>query len=245
MKKSMRRKCFLCSVLFAGALALIGCGEEPYELEDNEREIIANYAAHIISKHNRQQPEGYQYVYVSGEEEDEPEEKPSDDKEKEEEPAAADSGQEEPADGADDKTDDAQEPQEPSVTLSEALGLSGVQAVYTGVELTDRYDAAVPDDGKRLMVLHVTLNNESDKDVDIDMVSVLPIFRATVNNTEETTAELAIFPDNLSTWEGTVGAGKSVETVILFQLSDAEITSVEQLEMQVTAGENVSRVVFL
>ena len=138
MKKSMRRKCFLCSVLFAGALALTGCGEEPYELEDNEREIIANYAAHIISKHNRQQPEGYQYVYVSGEEEDEPEEKPSDDKEKEEEPAAADSGQEEPADGADDKTDDAQEPQEPSVTLSEALGLSGVQAVYTGVELTDR-----------------------------------------------------------------------------------------------------------
>lgn len=131
------------------------------------------------------------------------------------------------------------------MTLSEALGLSGVQAVYTGVELTDRYDAAVPDDGKRLMVLHVTLNNESDKDVDIDMVSVLPIFRATVNNTEETTAELAIFPDNLSTWEGTVGAGKSVETVILFQLSDAEITSVEQLEMQVTAGENVSRVVFL
>ena len=242
MKKSMRRKCFLYGVLFAGALALTGCGEEPYELEDNEREIIVNYAAHIIAKHNKEQPEGYQYVYVPEEEEDEREEQPSDIK-KEEELPETDKSQNE-ADDIND-TQQPEESQEPSVTLTEALGLSGVKAVYTGAELTDHYDAAVADNGKKLMVLHVTLQNEGDKDVDVDMVSILPSFRATVNKTEETTAEITILPDDLGTWEGTVGAGESVETVILFQLSDAQITSVQQLEMQVTAGKNVSRVVFL
>ncbi len=76
MKRTMRKKCLLCSVLFAGMLALTGCGETPYELEDNEREIIVNYAAHIIAKYNKKQPEGYRYVYVPEEEEEEPEEQP-------------------------------------------------------------------------------------------------------------------------------------------------------------------------
>ncbi len=247
MKRTMRKKCLLCSVLFAGMLALTGCGETPYELEDNEREIIVNYAAHIIAKYNKKQPEGYRYVYVPEEEEEEPEEQPEDVKDGES-PDTPEDGQTDTA--ADDGTQKPEEPageeaQEPSVTLSEALGLTDVRAVYTGAELTDRYDAMMPEAGKKLMVLHVTLQNDGSGDVDLDMVSMLPTFRAIVNGTEETSSELTILPDDLGTWEGTVPAGGSVETVIFFQISDPQITSVQQLEMKVTAGEKTSRVVFL
>lgn len=245
MKRSMGRKCLLCGVLLAGALALTGCGEEPFELEDDERGIIVNYAAHIIAKYNVKQPEGYQYVYVPEEEEDGLQEEETD-----REPEDSDATPEEPAD---DSADDAQKPddaagdaqEEPSVTLTEALGISGLRAVYTGAELTDSYEAVVPEDGKRLLLLHVTLSNEGDQDVSLDMVSTLPKFRATINGLEETTAEITILPNDLSTWEGVVPAGGSADTVILFQIGNPQITSVEQLEMQVTAGDKTSRVVFL
>ena len=246
MKASIKRKCLLCGLLSAGALALTGCGEKPYELEDNEREIIVNYAAHMIAKYNKKQPEGYRYVYVP-EEEDEPEEDPVEAEEPGEESGDDDaaSGQQPQESGGESEADASGAQEEPSVTLTEALGLDGIQAVYTGSELTDGYDAVTPEDGKRLLVLHITLQNEGKKDVALDMVSVLPTFRATVNGTEETGSELTILPDDLGTWEGTVPAGGSAQTVILFQISDPQITSVEQLEIEVTAGKKTTRVVFL
>lgn len=240
MKKTMRRKCLLSAVLLAGALALTGCGEEPYELEDNEREIIVNYAAHIIAKYNVKQPEGYRYVYVPEEETllEEEEEQPAEETDQTEQPAEG-----EPAESADSQGEGAS--QEPSVTLSEALGLTDINAVYTGAELTDNYNSVVPDAGKKLLILHVTLQNPGTEDADCDILSLLPTFRAKVNGTEETTAELTILTENLSTWEDPIPAGGSVDTIILFQLSDTQISSVDQLEMKVTVGQNTSRVVFL
>ena len=67
MIKKEKRKSLLSVLLLAGALVLTGCGEEPYELQDNEREIIVNYAAHIVAKYNVKQPEGYRYVYLQPE----------------------------------------------------------------------------------------------------------------------------------------------------------------------------------
>ena len=67
MIKKEKRKSLLSVLLLAGALVLTGCGEEPYELQDNEREIIVNYAAHIAAKYNVKQPEGYRYVYLQPE----------------------------------------------------------------------------------------------------------------------------------------------------------------------------------
>ena len=44
-----KKKSLLGIVFLAGAVILGGCGEEPYEVQDTEREIIVNYAAHIVS----------------------------------------------------------------------------------------------------------------------------------------------------------------------------------------------------
>ena len=79
MTRFRNRKSLLSVVLLAGVLVMTGCGEEPYELQDNERAVIVNYAAHIIAKYNVKQPEGYRYVYPKAEEEaEEAEEQPQD-----------------------------------------------------------------------------------------------------------------------------------------------------------------------
>ena len=243
MTKSRKRKSLLNIVLLAGALILTGCGEEPYELQDNERAVIVNYAAHIVAKYNVRQPEGYRYVYLPAEQEaGGEEEQPQDiqtEETNEQEQQTDDRTQEDmPADNADAATEEVK----PAVTLSEALGLKGVQAVYTGAELTDHYGTVVPNTGKKLMILHVTLQNQTGKARKCDMLSLLPVFQAKVNGMQEVTSELTILPENLSTWEEKIPAGGSADTIILFQVDEDEVTSVEQLELKVTAGEISSRV---
>lgn len=235
------KKRLLSVVLLAGALMMTGCGEEPYELQDNERAIIVNYAAHMIAKYNVKQPEGYRFVLPAEEEEADEEETPTQETQTEEEETQDMQTQgEAAADGAE-NSDDGQS----SVTLSEALGLEDVQAVYTGAELADRYDSVIPESGKKLLILHVTLQNRTDKAAACDILSQLPVFRAKLNGMPAVTAELSILPENLSTWEDDIPAGGSQETIILFQVDKDAGTVVEQLEMEVTEGEKTSKVVFL
>ena len=237
---SKKKKSLLSAVLLTSALALTGCGEEPFELQDNEREIIVDYAAHIVAKYNVRQPEGYRYVYRTQEDEPELPEQSQAEEVQEDQIQTADSEDtpEKEATGTDVGADS-------SVTLSEALGLRDIQAVYTGTELTGRYDSIVPDAGKQLMILHVTLQNRTEEAKECDMLSLLPVFKAKVNGTQEATSEMTILPENLSTWEDEIPAGGSVDTIIMFQVKEDAITSIDQLELKVVVGEKASRVIFL
>ena len=234
MERLKIKKIFLGGLLIACTGVLYGCGEQLYELQDNEQEIIVNYAAHIIAKYNTEQPEGYEYVYI-----------PADDQTE---------------DGTSDETaqdhPDAQTPdgtgagssskQDASATLSEALGLENIQAVYTGAELTDQYDeSVVPESGRQLLVLHVTLQNLTEKTQKCDILSILPTFRVKVNGEVEATSELTILPDNLATWEADLEAGASENAVIIFQINKDAVTQINQLEMEVQTEQKTSRVVFL
>ena len=242
MERLKIKKIFLGGLLIACTGVLYGCGEQLYELQDNEQEIIVNYAAHIVAKYNTEQPEGYQYVYI-----------PADDQTEDE----TEDGTE---DGISDETaqdqPDAQTPdgtgagsssqQDASATLSEALGLENIQAVYTGAELTDQYDeSVVPESGRQLLVLHVTLQNLTEKTQKCDILSILPTFRVKVNGEVEATSELTILPDNLATWEADLEAGASENAVIIFQINKDAVTQINQLEMEVQTEQKTSRVVFL
>lgn len=246
MLKSGNKKRLLSVVLLAGALMMTGCGEEPYELQDNERAIIVNYAAHMIAKYNVKQPEGYRFVPPVVEEAADEEENPTQETQTEEEDEQKDEHQDEQTQGeADAGESEASGDEQSPVTLTEALGLKDVQAVYTGAELTDRYDTVIPESGKKLLIVHVTLQNRTKKAAACDILSQLPVFRATLNGMPAVTAELAIFPENLSTWEEEIPAGGSEDTVIMFQVNGDAKATVDQLEMEVTAGKNTSKVVFL
>ena len=242
MERLKIKKIFMGGLLIACTGVLYGCGEQLYELQDNEQEIIVNYAAHIVAKYNTEQPEGYQYVYI-----------PADDQTEDETEDGAEDGisdetaQDQPDTQTPDGTGaDSSSQQDASATLSEALGLENIQAVYTGAELTDQYDeSVVPESGRQLLVLHVTLQNLTEKTQKCDILSILPTFRVKVNGEVEATSELTILPDNLATWEADLEAGASENAVIIFQINKDAVTQINQLEMEVQTEQKTSRVVFL
>ena len=49
-------------LLLLGCLMLTGCGEAPYELTDEEQQLIVSYSAHVVSKFNRYQKDGLTHV---------------------------------------------------------------------------------------------------------------------------------------------------------------------------------------
>lgn len=234
MERLKIKKIFLGGLLIACTGVLYGCGEQLYELQDNEQEIIVNYAAHIIAKYNTEQPEGYEYVYI-----------PADDQT--EDGTSDETAQDHPDTQTPDGTGaGSSSQQDASATLSEALGLENIQAVYTGAELTDQYDeSVVPESGRQLLVLHVTLQNLTEKTQKCDILSILPTFRVKVNGEVEATSELTILPDNLATWEADLEAGASENAVIIFQINKDAVTQINQLEMEVQTEQKTSRVVFL
>lgn len=233
MKRSGAR---IGALMICVAFLLTGCGEKPIALTESEEDIIVHYAAHVVSKYNKRQPQGIVNVIPEAVTETEqeivtPEEPTETEAEQAENP--------EPGTGT--------TPEETGyVSLNEALGISGLDVSFTGANLTasyteEDYYAVDASAGMQYMVLHFTLTNTGAEAVACDMLAIQPVFKAEVNGSVQTTAKTTILLDDLSTYQGSVDAGASVETVLLFEVPADSMTSVDQVVLSVTRnGEKLS-----
>lgn len=122
--------------------------------------------------------------------------------------------------------------------LSEALGLSGIAAEYTGAELKASYvepdyfalDASA---GNTFLIVHITLTNETDQEAACDILSQKLGIRALVNDSIQAPARTTILLNDLGTYQDTIGAGASVETVLFFEVPADEVDSVESLKLTI------------
>ena len=95
------------------------------------------------------------------------------------------------------------------------------------------------------MIVQVTLKNKGDKKVKVNLLKEMPIFRATINEKQQVTADLTLLDNDLSTLEKTIKPGKAVDAVIVFSIGDTELTAVNQLTMSINIGGKKSIVEFL
>lgn len=239
MKKISAKKWIAALLVSTMAFTLTGCGEELYEMTDEERQIVVDYSAHIIAKYNTRQPEGYMYVY-----EEEPEEEEDFSEFGEDDTSVEDENQDES--GAEVEEEDASDDARPSgdssensdssgkyVSLSEALGLNTLNAEFMGAQYSLKYDTFVPEYGCGMCVVTVRINNPKNKDINLDMLSRIPTFKAQINDAVNLKASLTILLDDLSTFQGVVPANGSVDTVILFQFKDDKIVEINSLKLSV------------
>lgn len=241
----MKKRLLAVLVVMAMLFLLTGCSDELYEMTPEERQIIVDYSAHIVAKYNVRQPEGYMYVY-------EPEEVEEEDFSEFDEDTDVSSGgaidDPDASSGSAIDTDDttgADVDEKPTgeadnaateASLSEALGLGTLKAVFTGAQYSLKYDTFVPEYGCGLCVVNVTIENPTDHDIKLDMLSRLPKFKARINDAVNLKASLTILLDDLSTFQGEIPANGSKDLVVIFQFKDNSITSIDKLTMSVEIG---------
>jgi len=243
--------------LAAGALALAvsitacGCGDQIYEMTEEEEAAVVHYAAHAVSKFNKKQSEGIEDVAVlkalrelkEKEAEERRRQQEEEEKQQEEQQKPADSGQANPSSG--------EQPAQPEVNyvpLKQALKLgSGMDAVYRKYELTSAYQASQSymvraDSGNDLLILHVNLKNSGNKTAECNILSKMPSFRLTVNGELSVSADTTILLNDLGTYQGRIRAGEKERTVLVFQVKKGAVKSIGSMELEVTINGKASLV---
>ena len=222
----------IAAVVFVSAL-LGGCGEAPYELTQSEQNIIIDYSAHVVAKHNTSQKKGLVTVDM---EEVAPEETetPSADSAAE---LADNAGGETPSAGTEQPETEAAV----TATLNDIFGGDGLPVEYTGASIAENYMESTyysveAEAGRNLLVVGINFINTGTEDVEVDNLSLSPSFRITVNGDTSAAAVTTVLTEDFPTYQGPVAAGATQGTVLLFQVPDA-VTEVQDLEMTVTMGE--------
>lgn len=191
---------------------LSGCGTELYELTAEEEDLIVHYAAYIVAKHNIQQKDGAINVYVEEDTTTEETETPTESETETDSEIGGGSG----GDGEGGEASG-------EITLAEAIGHSqDLTITYGGSYVADNYIegsaySVDADAGKTFYIMKFTLTNTTGADVYVDNVSLNPSFKIKTENLE-IKSEVTFLLTDLSTYVGTIAAGQSVETVLLFEV---------------------------
>ncbi len=225
------------AVLFIFLLG--GCGEAPYELTEKEEQMIVNYSAHIVGKHNRYQKDGLEYVDLASLEEpassetQEPEAVPETESDAPEGGApAAGGGGALPAEEA-----------VKSASLGELFGAENIRVEFVGTRLSGEYIekeyyAMDADPGNTFLIVGIDVTNAGTEPAEVSFLALAPAFRASVNGEPAVPAEMTLLTSDFSTFEDTLDAGATRETVLLFQVAET-VASADSLVLEVTLnGEN-------
>lgn len=227
-----RRKGFVCALLCMCMFLLAGCKTQSYDLSQEDQRKIADYAAHVVTKYNGKQEEGYLKVSLEEIEQEEEEEKKEEEKKEEKEEK-----KEEQA-GAEGSTEDSNKPKQEPISLQKALKLEeGLNASYKRYEVTssyvqESYFAMTAVGGKSYLVIHIDLE-AAEENVNCDMWSKNLQFRILINGDQQVTAQTTILLNDLGTFQGEIRKGEPQDCVLLFEIESGILENIESLQLKV------------
>lgn len=235
-----RWKMILLTAAVSSTFLLGGCGTAMYELTDDEQNVIAHYAAHALAKYNVYQKDGMTDASLDDPKQD----KRTDDSEKTEETKDEQTTETQSAEENTDGQNEAQpsgDAQDNAISLADAIGHGNdLSVTYEGASVEQTYkndeisSVAAPN-GSTYVVMKFQVANNGQNDVSVDTLNYGPAFTAQIGDSK-VKAELTILTNDLSTYQGTIAAGQTVENVLLFKVPD----SVTQVPDQVTLSVDVN-----
>ncbi|MCI8991580.1 MAG: DUF4352 domain-containing protein [Eubacterium sp.] len=246
----MKRKIFWVPVMAAVLVFCGGCSKT-VALTEQEAHTIALYSAHIVSKYNRVETPGLgipdQEENVAQEDGGDADDMSARDEEKSSDTSEENGGNAENGSGDANKPEDTEEPEDTEredadnkntdskpeeeqvsyVSLSDAVGISGLTVEYTGYEMTDNvsestYFSLDATDGKKFVVLSLQLENTSADTVPVDILSTEPRFHISINDSARATAQVTLLMDDFNTVEKSFAPGESMKARLVFEV-DAEL----------------------
>lgn len=212
----MKKKFLLFLAAGMLVLGLAGCGENQIpDLTDEEMQMVGEYAAITLMRYDashRSRLVDYSLLMETPEPEVTPEPEAT------KEPAGMDPVDDTPVIGVDSQTGT-------SSNIEETLGLpEGISITYLDYALYDNYPEGedsftIPaTEGKKLLVLSFSVSNASGQDQTIDLRSMEPEFRITVNDDYTRRALMTMLENDLSIFKGSIPAGGSETAVLVIEV---------------------------
>lgn len=261
----MKKIIALCSITILSLFAT-GCTKN-IDLTDEESKLIAEYAAELLIKYDRNLDSAYYndeysdrdpYGAVTTEATTEAatETDSLDNQVSEAEPQQATASDGQMPEGVIDSNISTTEDvagivadADKNYDLATLMGEDNVTIKYDYYMVLDEYPSYTQDGvfitveapaGYKLLVLKFKIENKTNEQQSLDLYSKDIDYRIIVNDSKSAKPMLTILIDDLYTYEATVEASMYNEAVLLFQISDSVVEDVEDLKLKAEYdGEDV------
>lgn len=222
----MKKRMQFLTILLASTVVLGGCGTSLYELTDDEEDLIVSAAAQAVAKHNVFQSDGITDV--------EPETEPQ----MQENTTEQDTQQVQEETNTNTNTGGTQtNTQTKEIALSDLLG-KNLKVSYKGYSTASSYQegdyfSVNAASGKTLIIMNINVKNTGKKNIKIDMLSKDVTFYGCFNGTDRIVEKKILSTKNLSTYQGKIKPGKSIKTVLVFEVSKKQADEISTQDLQV------------
>lgn len=222
----MKKRMQFLTILLASTVVLGGCGTSLYELTDDEEDLIVSAAAQAVAKHNIFQSDGITDV--------EPETEPQ----MQENTTEQDTQQVQEETNTNTNTGGTQtNTQTKEIALSDLLG-KNLKVSYKGYSTASSYQEGDyfnvnATSGKTLIIMNINVKNTGKKNIKIDMLSKDVTFYGCFNGTDRIVEKKILSTKNLSTYQGKIKPGKSIKTVLVFEVSKKQADEISTQDLQV------------
>lgn len=132
-------------------------------------------------------------------------------------------------------------------TLAEFFGLPGIDISYQGYFFTKSYPEDSEDDfyfamdalyGNELLILQYTITNQNAQAAQVNILDIKPRFRVFINDGAQINALTTLLLDDMKTTNCTLEPGESRAVVVVFEVTEAEAASMQQLRLTVKTEED-------
>ena len=222
----MKKRMQFLTILLASTVVLGGCGTSLYELTDEEEDLIVSAAAQAVAKHNVFQLDGITDV--------EPETEPQ----MQENTTEQDTQKVQEETNTNTNTGGTKtNTQTKEIALSDLLG-KNLKVSYKGYSTASSYQegdyfSVNATSGKTLIIMNINVKNTGKKNIKIDMLSKDVTFYGCFNGTDRIVEKKILGTKNLSTYQGKIKPGKSIKTVLAFEVSKKQADEISTQNLQV------------
>lgn len=249
----MKKILIVCSMVIL-SLFCVGC-TKTIELTDEESQLVAEYAAELLLKYDR----NYDYKFYESKEdivlttEEVTTEEFTTEVEETTEEVVEDTTEVAPDDTEEVTTEEVVSVPDTEIIpggefdVASFAGVENVSIKYNYYMLADRYPSYDQEgmyieieapEGYKLLVVKFNIENLTGDSQYIDLYSKELSYNIIVNDSKTAKQMLTILIDDLYTYQADIAGDSLEEAVLLFQVSDSVAESITNLKLQVTYGDN-------
>ncbi|MBQ4067685.1 MAG: hypothetical protein IJC76_00385 [Lachnospiraceae bacterium] len=233
-------KKLFCFAFVSLACFMTACSTVTSDLTEEQGDIIAEYAADILLKYDKNYSDKYVESQPTTEEATFAEEIEYTT------PEESTSGKKDNADGKETTKPVEETTTEPVLSsIEQILGIDGIKVTYKDFLLTDTYPNDSKDNffvmkavkGTKLLILRFDVKNVSGNDIALNIMKSNAKYRTVINDSDKLVAQITLLLNAFNTYEGTIKANKSEEMVLVFQTNVKSKSDIKNMSLDIYCGE--------